>query len=109
MAFEFEYKLSRKAETDLDETIAYIAVTLENPKAAADFVDKLTQIVSELSSFPESGEKVVNDFLADNRVRKRLVGNYVLYYLPDFDERRIYILRIVFGGRDMEQIFKELI
>ena len=109
MTFKFDYKLTRKAETDLDETIAYIAVTLANPKAAADFLDKLTQIISELRSFPESGEKVVNDFWADNRVRKRLVGNYVLYYLPDFDEKRIYILRIVFVGRDMEQVIKKLI
>ena len=58
MTFKFDYKLTRKAETDLDETIAYIAVTLANPKAAADFLDKLTQIISELRSFPKRSSMI---------------------------------------------------
>lgn len=41
MASKFGYRLTKRAESDLDEIVSYIAVVLANPQAASDFVDKL--------------------------------------------------------------------
>lgn len=39
---------------------------------------------------------------------KKLVGNYIIYYLLDIGENIIYILRIVYGKRNLDEILKKL-
>lgn len=58
--------------------------------------------------FPESGTVVTNDFLPDVGLRKKLIGNYVLYYLADCQKEIIFIVRIVYGRRNMDEILRKL-
>lgn len=108
MASKFGYRLTKRAESDLDGIVSYIAVVLANPQAASDFVDKLQDNIEETRAFPESGSLVHNEFLQVENVRRKLVGNYIMYYLPDMGEKIIYILRIVYGKRNMDAILKKL-
>lgn len=109
MASKFGYRLTKRAESDLDGIVSYIAVVLANPQAASDFVDKLQDNIEETRAFPESGSLVHNEFLQVENVRRKLVGNYIMYYLPDMGEKIIYILRIVYGKRNMDAILKSWI
>ena len=106
MASEFGYRLTQKTESDLDGIVSYIAVELSNPPAASDFVNKLQENIEEARNFPESGSLIYNDFLQAENVRKKLVGNYIMYYLQDTGEKIIYILRIVYSKRNMDEILK---
>lgn len=108
MASECRYKLTKKAEADLDDIVSYIAVELANPKAASDFLDKLENVIEEARAFPESGSAVTNDFLPVTNIRKKYVGNYVMFYMPDFSAKTIYILRIIYGKRNMDEILRKL-
>lgn len=108
MESKWGYQLTQKADADLDDIVGYIAVELANPKAASDFVDKLQEVIEEARSFPESGSPVVNEFVPNTEVRKKLVGNYIMYYLPDSAEKMIFVLRIVYGRRNMDEILRQL-
>lgn len=108
MVSKFGYRLTKRAESDLDGIVSYIAVFLTNPQAASDFVDKLQDNIEEARAFPESGSLVHNEFLQLESVRKKLVGNYIMYYLPDMGEEIIYVLRIVYRKRNMDEILKKL-
>lgn len=108
MDSKYLYRLSYKAEADLEDIVSYLAVELTNPKAASDFVDKLEKVIDEARSFPESGSPVNNEFLSNSGVRKKLVGSYLLYYLPVPEERTIYVVRIVYGKRNMDEILRQL-
>ncbi len=108
MASKFGYRLSKRAEADLDGIVSCIAVELTNLQAASDFIDKLQDNIEEARNFPESGSLVHNEFLQVENVRKKLVGNYIMYYLPDTEEKLIYILRIVYGKRNMDEILNKL-
>ena len=108
MESKWGYQLTQKADADLDDIVGYIAVELANPKAASDFVDKLQGAIEEARSFPESGSLVVNEFVPNTEIRKKLVGNYIMYYLPDFDEKMIFVLRIIYGRRNMDEILRQL-
>lgn len=105
MESKFKYQLTRKAEADLDGIISYFALELSNPQAAANFIDVLQRSIEEARLFPESGSPVVNEFLPITEVRKKLADNYIVYYLPDFTEEMIYIVRIIYGKRNMDEIF----
>lgn len=108
MESEWRYYLTQKADDDLDNIIGYIAMELSNPKAASDFLDQLQEVIEEARSFPESGSPVVNEYLLDIEIRKKMVGNYIMYYLPDFEKEKILILRIVYGRRNMDEILRKL-
>ena len=108
MVSKFVYRLTKRAESDLDGIVSYIAVFLANPQAASDFVDKLQDNIEEARAFPESGSLVHNEFLQLESVRKKMVGNYIMYYLPDMGEEIIYVLRIVYRKRNMDEILKKL-
>lgn len=108
MESKWDYRLTEKADADLDDIVHYIAADLANPKAASDFVDKLQAVIEEARSFPESGSLVVNEYLPDTAVRKKLVGNYILYYLSDSAEKMIFVLRIVYSRRNMDEILKQI-
>mgnify|MGYP003534812042 CR=1 FL=1 len=108
MASKFGYRLTKRAESDLDGIVSYIAVELANPQAASDFVDKLKDNIDEARAFPESGSLVDNGFLQVENLRKKLIGNYIMYYLPDMREKIIYILRIVYGKQNITEIHIKL-
>lgn len=108
MASKFGYRLTKRAESDLDGIVSYIAVELSTPQAASDFVDKLKDNIDETRAFPESGSSVDNEFLQVENLRKKLIGNYIMYYLPDMREKIIYILRIVYGKQNITEIHIKL-
>lgn len=100
----FRFIFTEAAERDLDEIVKYISVELANPKAATDFLDCLAKVSDDICLYPESGPKVDNDFIQNKNVRYKIIGNYILYYLPQKEERICYALRIVYGRRDMRKI-----
>ena len=108
MGSKWGYQLTQKADADLDDIVGYIAVELANPTAASDFMDKLQDAIEEARSFPESGSLVINEFVPNAEVRKKQVDNYIMYYLPDSDEKMIFILRIVYGRRNMDEILRQI-
>lgn len=108
MASKFGYQLTKRSESDLDGIVSYIAVELVNPQAASDFVDKLKDNIDEARAFPENGSLVDNEFLQVENLRKKLIGNYIMYYLPDMREKIIYILRIVYGKQNITEIHIKL-
>lgn len=108
MASKWNYFFTRKAEGDLEDTVRYIAVELANPQAASDFADALQKNIDEICLFPKSGSLVANEFLANANVRKKSIGNYIMYYLPDFLKKRILVLRIVYGKRNIDEILRRL-
>ncbi len=108
MESRYQYQFAKRAEADLDDIIRYIAVELMNPVAAGNFLDELQKVIDRIRMFPESGSLVLNDFIPDMGVRKKVIGNYIMYYLPDSDDQTIIILRIVYGRRNMDEILRTL-
>lgn len=108
MASKYQYRLTKKAEADLDGIISYISVELSNPQAASDFADNLQNAIDEARSFPKSGSPVNNGYFSNVEARKKTVGNYIMYYLPVAEEKMIYVVRIVYGNRNMDEIMRQL-
>ena len=108
MESKWSCKLTRNAEADLDSILRYLAVELANPNAAAAFADKLQAAMEEARTFPESGSLVINEYLPNTGVRKKVIGNYLMYYLPDPAEETVSVLRIVYGRRNIDEILQHL-
>jgi plasmid stabilization system protein ParE len=108
MASEYGYRFTEKAIAELDSIISYMAMELSNPVAAKAFVDKLQGTIDIIRTFPKSGAVVANEFLPDMDIRKMVVDSYLLYYTMNEGENTIFILRIIYGCRDVNEILNEL-
>ena len=108
MTSNYQYHFTKKAKSDLEEILSYISIELSNPEAAASFLKDLLAVLTSICSVPKIGNIVENEFLPDREIRKSLVGNYVLYYLPDIKEKRIYVLRLLYGRRNLDELVREI-
>ena len=108
MDSKYSYLFSEKAETDLNDIIRYIAITLSNPAAASDFIDRLLAVIDDACLFPQSGMLSETEFIPDMGIRKKPAGNYIVYYLPDETNNTITILRILYSRRNLSEIMAEI-
>ncbi len=108
MDYKYRLKFTRKAESDLDGIIEYISLELCNQRAAADFLDKLKKVLDETGMFPQSGSQVDNELLGNSEIRKKIVNNYILYYISDDETEEIKVLRIAYARRNIDEILVQL-
>lgn len=100
----YDWKLVRQAESDLNEIVSYLSHGLSNPQAAERFLQRFQSVIAETCQFPECGSPVVNEFLPVSNIRTQLVGSYVMYYLPDHARQTVFVLRMLYGRRNLEEI-----
>lgn len=109
MASRFSFELSENARNDLDDIVSYISVSLSNPAAATHFIEEFQNAMEEVRDFPESWSLVENEFVVGLGVRKKIVSNYIMYYLPISKEEKIYVVRIVYEKRNMSEILMHIV
>ncbi len=108
MDFKYSYKFTEKAAKDLDEILKYIKQALFNPPAASMFADKIFKSIDNIRNFPLSGMLVENDFLLNKKIRRIVIDNYIMYYLADEKKQEITIVRIVYGKKNLEDIYRAI-
>ena len=108
MDCEYHYRLTRRAEKELDDILDYIGNKLDNAKAAAKLMEDIGRCMERVCVFPEGGALVTNAFLPRKIIRKKVVGNYLLYYRADKERKTVWLLRIVYGRRDMDEVLKHI-
>ena len=95
---------SDEAFEDLDDIYTYIAVELQEKRIAANLVKRIRKEIRELEPFSEMFPLVDWEPWHSEGVRRMLVGNYSVYYLPDRKSNSVSIIRIFYSGRDIEHI-----
>ena len=108
MACDYQYRLTEKAKNELDGILHYIGEELENHKAAGLLMDEIDKSMERTCVFPESGILVPNKFVLGTTIRKKIVNNYILYYTTDKEKKIVWVLRIVYGARNQDNIVQNL-
>jgi toxin ParE1/3/4 len=101
-----DYKVvaSEHAEADIDETANYIAITLDNKKAARDFLRNLRNKYEIISGNPQLYPLSRNPILRAKGYHWFSVGNYMAFYTIDEEAKEIHIVRVVYGRRNLEPL-----
>ena len=108
MAGKYSYKFTPEAQSDLDDVLFYIEQELSNSRAAEGLATELFEKIDRVREFPLSGRAVDNEFIIDQTLRKFVAGKYIVFYKPDKEAKNIIIVRIVYGGRNMDEILKTM-
>ncbi len=97
---------SPEAANDLRLIYSYIAFTLQEPDTAENLVNEIRAEIRKLDQQPERYAPVDWEPWQSMSMRKLPVKNYVAFYLVDNDSNEVYITRIFYGGRNIENIIK---
>lgn len=105
---EKRYKVwySLPAKTDLKAIYRYIAVDLKARSTAKGQVDRIRKEIKGLNLFPEKFPAVDWEPWGSKNVRKMPVDNFIVYYRVTHEDQGVEVVRIFYGGRDIENIIK---
>ena len=98
-----------EAKEDLKNIYRYIAIDLYEPKIAENQVNRIRDSIKKLNSLPERHQLVEWEPWSSLGVRHYPVDNFVVYYLINEELKIVAIIRIFYGGRNIDQIIKGLI
>lgn len=107
-AEQYSVYYSPEAKADLKSVYTYIAFSLHAKIAAKAQTDRLRKEIRSLSFMPERYERVDWEPWHSQGVRKVPVDNYIVYYRTNGENFSVEIVRIFYGGRDIEGIISEL-
>ena len=101
MSSNFSYRISSKAQKDIDELIAYVATVLFNRTAATKILNDLEQAIERVCQFPYASNDCTYYGINDENIRYVIVGNYILVYQIDQDANTIVVIRLIYSHKNI--------
>ena len=92
------------AKSDMVDIAKYIGVKLENPEAAERLAEKMIEAAEDLADMPYKCSVYIPVKPLRHEYRKLIVQNYIMFYWVDEDKKRITIARVIYSGRDYENL-----
>lgn len=104
MSDAYNVVYSPQALNDLKDIYAYIAQELLVPDTARNQVNRIRKEIRSLDFMPSRYALVDWEPWKSMGMHKVPVDNFVVFYTVDSDSMTVAIIRIVYGGRDIESI-----
>ncbi len=89
---------------DMTEISGYIAKELKNPQAAVRLAEKFIESAEAIRKFPYINQVYRPIRPLKNEYRKIIVDNYLMFYTVSEDEKIITVMRVIYAGRNYENI-----
>lgn len=105
----YEVRLTTQAENDLRGIFEYIAFDLQSVQNAAGQLDRLEQSIASLDQMPERFRVYENEPWRSRNLRIMPVDNYLVFYIPNHEEQIVHIMRVMYGGRDVDRQLNQLL
>ena len=88
------------ADHDIDSALAYIINELHNIDAGISLADAIEEKYDVLADNPLVYEQSRHALLSKRGYRRIVIGNYVLLYLVDEDNKTVTIARLFYGWQN---------
>jgi|AGTN01.1.fsa_nt_gi Plasmid stabilization system protein len=107
MDLRYELYIFPKAQEDFNKIFDYISQILCAPIAADNLAKKIDEALDTVCEFPFSCPIADNIYFTDRSLRKLIVNKYIIYYFIDKKKKRVEVMRIIYGMRDLRNILIE--
>ena len=98
----FTVEISDQADVDLRNIYEYIAFELQSPENAGGQLDRLEESIMSLDRMPERFRQYEKEPWHSRGLRIMPVDNYCVLYIPDAEKAVVTIIRVMYGGRDID-------
>lgn len=103
----YDVRISAQAEEDLRSIYAYIARELQSPQNALGQLLRLEKSISGLDEMPLRYRAYKKEPWHSRGLRIMPVDNYLVFYIPDLETQTVNIVRVMYGGRDVNKHLQE--
>lgn len=104
----YQIIISYQAETDLRGIFEYIAYELKSVQNAAGQLSRLEESIFSLNQMPERFRRYSKEPWYSRGLRAMPVDHYLVFYIPNHNEKTVSIVRVMYGGRDIDVQLKNL-
>lgn len=104
----YQVVLTNQAKADLISIYRYIAYNLQSPQTAEGQLSRLEKAIASLDTMPERYRVYDHEKWKDRNLRIMSVNNYLVFYIPSQEEKTVAVMRIMYGGRDVDRQLDEL-
>lgn len=94
---------TRRAQQDLKDIYEYISYSLLVPNTAQNIYRKIMQTANSLKDMPERFPLYKEEPWHSQGVHFVTVKKYLLLYTINSDKNEVYIVRVVYGGMDIDR------
>lgn len=100
MNYNFDIEFTEECIEEMKEIYNYISTQLKEDKAAKRLIATVNERVLNLSENPERYMKIGKVDRLKREYHRMVVKNYVVLYTIDYDNRKVYISRMIYGRRN---------
>lgn len=90
------------AENDLRDIYEYIAFSLLEPEIAKKQARRIIDAVAKLKKMPLRFQSYDKAPWNNKGMRVMSINNYIVFYLPVESRKSVVVIRIMYGGRDID-------
>lgn len=98
--------IAKKAEEDLGKIFEYLAYKVMAGENAVRQLNRIQTAIESLDEMPLRNRVYDKDPWKTRNLHIMPVDNYLVFYLTETEVLKVTILRIMYGGRDITNIFK---
>ena len=99
----FQVVLAKQAKADLISIYRYIAYDLQSPQTAEGQLSRLEKAIASLDVMPERYRVYDHEKWKGRSLRIMSVNNYLVFYIASQEEKTVTVMRIMYGGRDVDR------
>ena len=99
----YKVMISAQAEEDLRCIFEYIAYDLRSSQNAIGQLRRLEESIASLDQMPERYRLYEREPWRERGLRVLPVDNYLVFYIPDRESSIVNIIRVMYGGRNVEE------
>lgn len=100
----YRVEYSQEALVDIKSIYTYISQILHAPLTARRQVNRIRKEIRDLEAFPTRYVLVEWEPWTSMKMHRLPIDNYVVFYLVDEQAMAVKIVRIVYGGRNLEDL-----
>ncbi|MCI7127008.1 MAG: type II toxin-antitoxin system RelE/ParE family toxin [Clostridium sp.] len=104
MSEPYRIVYSPQALEDLKDIYAYISEELQVPDTARNQVNRIREKIRSLDFMPMRYAIVDWEPWKSMKMHKIPVDNFIVFYIVDMNSMTVTVIRIVYGGRDIQGI-----
>ena len=105
----YKIEIAETAKQDLLDIFLYITNDLGSPQSAAGQLNRLEKAIASLDRMPERFRKYEKGIWQERNLRIMPADNYLVFYIPNHDKATVTVIRVMYGGRDIDRHLRELV
>ncbi len=103
----WEIEFTDQAKRDLRDIIDYITFELREPQIAVNTARQITNEILSLNQMPMRYRLYDEEPWQSRGLRYFSVKNYLVFYYPDEKRNTVFVVRVIYGGRDISRQLNE--